>query len=219
MTKYNERPSPPFSASEHKNEVKIGNDGNNYVSRANKNNIFRWYIIEECNTAEKYYMQFPKYYLDKKFIKFNLKETETKLKKIKNILKKNNIYLFKIGWKNIGSFIDYAWMDAREIIIEKYGKQKYFKDIVEKIRKDNSIDKKKTDYDILRKNFYNIFNLIFYTDNRSFFSLNNGDLELQWNLDKNSKDIVTDILRKEFKKKYIIPKSINKSIIIKLNKL
>lgn len=205
MSKYEKRLSPSFSAQDYKNEIKIGNDGNEYVSRPDKNNIFRWYIIKNGKNAYDYYMQFPHYYLNKKFIKYDLKETETKLKFVENDLKKYNIYLFKIGWKNIYNFIDFAWDDARKMIIKKYSKEKY---VEEKI---------KGKY-VLNTYFYDIFNIIFYTDNSAFFSLNSGKLNFQWNLDKNSKNIVNQTFTKYFKKNYIHPKNIQKSIIVKLRK-
>ena len=59
-------------------------------------------------------------------------------------------------------------------------------------------------------------NHLFYTENSLFLSQNSGELFLQWNLDKNSLKIVNELMKKEFGKKYIQPKTTNKSIIIKL---
>lgn len=41
--KYVKRPSPPYPANECCGQVMQGNDGNMYVSRADKNNVCRWY--------------------------------------------------------------------------------------------------------------------------------------------------------------------------------
>ena len=117
MSKYEKRESPPVSAQDFRNKIKQGNDGEEYVSRADKNKVYRWYKIksmDKCSTAEKYYMQFPENYLQKKFCKYDLKKLEMKIKRVKKELKQKNIYLFKIGWKNVYHFINYAWEDARE---------------------------------------------------------------------------------------------------------
>ncbi len=36
MSKYEKRPSPPVSAQDFPNNIKIGNDGNEYVSKPDK---------------------------------------------------------------------------------------------------------------------------------------------------------------------------------------
>ena len=117
MSKYGKRESPPVSAQDFPNKIRKGNDGEEYVSRADKNKVYRWYKIKSmynCSTPEKYYMQFPENYLQKKFYKYDLKKLEMKINRVKKELKQKNIYLFKIGWKNVYNFIDYAWEDARE---------------------------------------------------------------------------------------------------------
>ena len=201
MSKYEKRPSPPFSAQDFPNQIKIGNDGLEYVSKADKNKVFRWYKIkymEECKTAEDFFMQYPEYYLNKKFYKFDSKEFEKKIKIVTKELEKKKIYLIKIGWEGVFDFIDYAWMDAREII-----QKKYFKDI-----------KIKTGYEIMH-----YANFIFYTDYRLFWAKHDGDLYMQWNLDKNGKKEAFEIFKKYFKNKFIEPKNSSKAIIIKLPKL
>ena len=117
MSKYEKRESPPVSAQDFPNKIREGNDGEEYISRADKNKVYRWYKIksmDKCSTAEKYYMQFPENYLQKKFCKYDLKKLETKIKRVKEELKQKNIYLFKISWKNVYHFINYALEDARE---------------------------------------------------------------------------------------------------------
>jgi len=186
------RPSPTESAQDYPNKIKEGNDGNEYVSRPDKNGIFKWHKIKEankCKNAYEYFIQFPDYYLTKKLIKYDVSPLEKKLMSIKTELSKHDIHLLKIGWKGIGYFIDNAWLAAETALAKKY--------------------KLKNPYDVLDKT-----NFIFYTDKGLFNASLDGHLNLQWNLNKKSLDIVSDILQKEFKKKYIRPKSKNKTIII-----
>jgi hypothetical protein len=42
LKKYKNRKSPPYPANENCNKTMVGNDGNNYISKANKNNICSW---------------------------------------------------------------------------------------------------------------------------------------------------------------------------------
>ena len=42
LKKYKNRKSPPYSANENCNKTMVGNDGNNYISKSNKNNICSW---------------------------------------------------------------------------------------------------------------------------------------------------------------------------------
>ena len=42
LKKYKNRKSPPYSANENCNKTMVGNDGNNYISKPNKNNICSW---------------------------------------------------------------------------------------------------------------------------------------------------------------------------------
>jgi hypothetical protein len=202
MSKYEKRDSPSYSAQDYPNKIKIGNNGLKYVSKSDKNKVFRWYKIKdmnECNNPDKYYMQFPENYLQKKFYKYNTIKVEEVLNKVKEELILKNIYLIKIGWKNNYNLIDNAFDEATEFIIKKYFK-----------------DKKLSKYEILDSH---LANFIFYTENRLFWSKNSGELSLQWVLYKNSKKEAFDILRKYFKNKFIEPKSSSKTITIKLNKL
>ena len=178
------------------NKIKIGNDEFEYVSKLDKNKVFKWYkikIILDCGSPKKYYMQFPKNYLQKKFIKYNNKSIEKKLNIIKKILKKENIYLLKMKWKGNYNYIDNAWFNAQRIMTKKL--------------KNNKIS---------RINILNNSNFIFYTENSFFWSQNTGNLTIQWNLHKDSKKYVFDLFKKKFKNKFIVPKSLSKAIIIKL---
>ena len=42
LKKYAKRPSPPYPANECPNQIRIGNDGNEYVSKPDKRGIFAW---------------------------------------------------------------------------------------------------------------------------------------------------------------------------------
>jgi hypothetical protein len=42
LTKYNHRKSPPYPANNNCNKTMVGNDGNKYISKPNKNNICSW---------------------------------------------------------------------------------------------------------------------------------------------------------------------------------
>jgi len=198
MSKYEKRNSPPYSAQEYPNKIKIGNDGLEYVSKSDKNKVFRWYKLKnmfECTTPEKYYMQFPVNYLQKKFYKYDTIKIEKILNKVKKELEMKNIYLIKVGWKNVYDYIDNAFDEAIDYIIKKYFKNK-------KISK----------YEILDSH---LANFIFYTDNRLFWSKNSGELSLQWNLYRDSKKEAFSIFNKYFKNKFYEPKSSSKAIIIK----
>jgi len=200
MSKYEKRSSPPVSAQDFPNQIKDGNDGLEYVSRADKNKIFKWYKIKEgekCSSAEEYYMQLPQFYLDKKFFKYDIKHFEKNIKIVSRELEKKNIYLIKIGWKYVYDFLDSAWEEAREIIIAKYFKDK----------------KIKISYEVM-----DLANFIFYTDYRMFWARNDGKLYMQWNLNKEAKRESFDIFKKYFKNKFIEPKNSNQAIIIKLPK-
>ena len=113
--KYLKRPSPPVSAQDHPNKLMKGNDENEYISKPNKNGIYKWHKIVWKNTAEEYYMQFPENYLNKKFYKYKTTELLKKFKKVESELKKNNILFLEIGWKRVYYFIDFAWEDADKI--------------------------------------------------------------------------------------------------------
>lgn len=109
------RPSPSDSAQKNPDKIMIGNDDYEYVSRQDKNGIYKWHKIVWKNTAEEHYMQFPENYLNKKFYKYKTTNLLKKFEKIKNELKKYNILFFEIKWKNVYNFIDYAWEEADKI--------------------------------------------------------------------------------------------------------
>jgi hypothetical protein len=42
LKKYKNRKSPPYPANENCNKTMVGNDGNKYISKVNKNNVCSW---------------------------------------------------------------------------------------------------------------------------------------------------------------------------------
>ena len=196
MSKYIKINGKITYAKDFPNKIKDCDDTSSYVSKLYKNKVFKWYrikIILDCGSPKKYYMQFPENYLQKKFIKYNNKSIEKKLNTIKKILKKQNIYLLKMKWRGNYNYIDNAWFNAEKIMTKKLKNNK--------ISRINVLDKS---------------NFIFYTENSLFWSQNTGNLTIQWNLHKDSKKYVFDLLKKKFNRKFIIPKSLSKAIIIKL---
>ncbi len=45
--KYRDRPSPPYPANDCKNMKKKGNDGQEWISRSNKNGVYSWLIVKD----------------------------------------------------------------------------------------------------------------------------------------------------------------------------
>ena len=91
-----------------------GNDGNEYISKPDKNLIYKWKKIKQIDktkTPYEYYSQFsePK-------IKFDTEKFITKWTLATTELSKQNIILLEIGWKKIGIFIDFAWETANEYL-------------------------------------------------------------------------------------------------------
>jgi hypothetical protein len=53
LLKYSRRNSPPFSASDCKSQTKIGNDGNKYSSKVDKNGTYKWVKSTQNNKTKK----------------------------------------------------------------------------------------------------------------------------------------------------------------------
>ena len=192
MSKYEKRNSPSYSAQKYPNKIKIGNDGYQYVSKPDKNMIYKWYKIksmDKCTSPEKFYMQFPENYLQKKFNKYSTTKVEKILNKLKKELESKNIYLIKIGWKDVYDYVDTSYDKAYNYILKK----------------NNLIDLDKA-------------NFIFYTEKNLFWSKNTGKLFLQWKLYKDIKKYTFDLFHKYFKNNFIEPTNISKAMIIKLKK-
>lgn len=192
-SKYSERPSPPYHANECKNKIMKGNDKKSYISKPNKNGIFKWYPLKSGKTPEEYYNQFP----EKKIKKYIFPDKV--LEAVKKDLLKENILFIKIGWKNVYDFIDDAWYDVTRLIEKK--------SIIKKIRQTD----KKSD-------ITNIISFIFYTDYRRFWSEINGELFLQYNILPKDKPKVIEIFKNYFGRRFIWNGSKNKALLIKLHK-
>jgi len=182
------RPSPSESAQDFPDKVKKGNDKNFYVSKPDKNGVYKWKKIVDKKTAEDFYNQYPEIYLDEDFKKYDYKPTLKTLEKAKKELEENHIYLFLIPWKKTTNFVDSAWSEALDLISKK----------------------KNVNQESWKNNF------LFCMESDIFFSQKRGEITLQWNLDKKALDILSEIFNKYFGKKYIKPKNKRKSIIIKL---
>ena len=91
--KYELRKSPPFHAKDYPNETKEGNDGEMYISKKDKNGIYKWILKYKFKkTVEEYYAQFgykPKY---------NVSFIKSKLDNLKEDLKKIGIFLYYMKW-------------------------------------------------------------------------------------------------------------------------
>lgn len=190
------RPSPSEHASDKKNEIVEGNDGNSWLSSPDKNNVYHWKKLKgmfQTKTAEEFYDQYPQ-----KPDKFNYKPIVQKLDRIRNELYKDHIYLFAIGWKNVGNFVDDASDDINNIYLQKIP---YVKELVK-----NNIDP------------FSKVSTLFYTEHRLYWSAKNGVLNLHHDIRGNHKQIVTDALKKHFGKKFSYTTN-RKTIDIKLPSL
>lgn len=111
--KYSIRPSPPYHAHNFPNKIKIGNDENEYISKQDKNGIYKWVKIELKKSAEEYYKQFPNY---KKSI-YDSSFLTKKIKDLSKSLKKIGVTFYFVKWNECsqyGSRVDYeCWSENR----------------------------------------------------------------------------------------------------------
>jgi hypothetical protein len=177
------RPSPRFHAATFPNEVKEGNDGYDWISLPDVNGVYRWKKLknmDQAKSAEEYYDQYPEH---RDSPKRDPSEIVEKLNTISQELKKQNIYLFRVGWKKVGDFIDNAWDDAEDVV-RKHAH-------VKKLLKDSSDDTP-----------MNVVSMIFWTDHRQYWSTHDGELTLQHAIQKGDSDIVLKLFRKSFGKQF-----------------
>lgn len=59
--KYINRKSPPYHANDCPNNIVIGNDDNQYLSKKDKNGIYKWIKLVVKKTPNEYYKQFANY--------------------------------------------------------------------------------------------------------------------------------------------------------------
>ena len=191
-----ERPSPSEHAGAFKNKIKEGNDGNDYISLPDKNGIYKWKKIKDMNetkTPEEYWLQFP----DNTKPILNITPLLNKLKLVKDELRKHGIYMFRIGWKNVGNWIDYAWDDA-QAMLEKIPKVKKY---VEENGEYSTLD---------------AASMLFWTAHGEYGAKRDGTLNIQHNIHRKDLPIVKEIFEKHFGKKYFWKGSNKKTIQVKL---
>lgn len=114
------RNSPKEHAKDFKYEQKQGNDGYQYASLPDKNNIFKWKKINEdlSNSIDIYKFWHSEDELNKN-IKYNYKDALQKIKLLKKELQKYNIFFYYLDYMGKWSgldlhFIDYSWEEAFE---------------------------------------------------------------------------------------------------------
>lgn len=112
------RKAPIEHATEYKYMQKSGNDGYDYASLPDKNNIFKWKKINPdiTNAIEIFKFWHTEDEYNKK-IKYNYKELLKKINLLKKELHKYNIYFYYLDfmgqWSGLDRhFIDYSWDDA-----------------------------------------------------------------------------------------------------------
>lgn len=188
VEKYKKRPSPPYHAGDCKNCIVPGNDGNNYVSKQNISGVYQWkrlWDARECKTPYEYHSQFGDYTK-----KYDPGDFIAKYKLVSRELLTHGIYCFKIGWKNVGDFIDFAWEDAVNYVRYKIN--------------DSSIDE-------FSKTF------VFYTENGLFWATHNtGEIEIQHNISRGDKKLVIDVFKKHFGNKYKWNGTKHRTITVKI---
>lgn len=189
--KYNQRNSPNVSAQDHPDKTMVGNDKKMYLSKADKNGVFRWVKfkqMDETVDAKTYWSQFGHKSI------YNLKDLKFKLLQISKLLKKENILLLETGWKTIGYFVDYSWDEAKNMIMRTHVKSK-----------NKSI------------NILDTFSFLVVSDNMYYWSSVNGKLHIQYNF-KNSDDkkYVFKVFKDVFATDVTIPSSSKSTIVVNL---
>jgi len=184
------RPSPPYHANDCKDVKMVGTDGNEYISKKDKNGVYHWKIVKDGKTAREYYSQF-KTYTDK----YDPKPVILKLKIVANELKKSNVFLVpEIRWDSVGIMIDDAWDDAQEYVSKKTG-----------VRSLDVMDQ---------------YSFMLYTNHRMFFAtVLNGDLTIQHNILDKDLDLVYNTFKKHFGTSFKWNKRDSKTMMIKLPKI
>jgi hypothetical protein len=192
LKKYTTRNSPPLPANNHKWAIEEGNDGEQYVSRPDKNNIFRWKKINQNpKKAYDYYKQIlPAKELKKKF---NDTKYLTKMKAVAKELKKHKIFVYHLEWGTIQNFIDHAWDDVMEFIAKA-------------TRTNSNIE------------IMDNYSFVFSTESQLFSATTgNGTLYLQHNILAKDRKLIDQVFKKHFAK-VKVPVSKTKAMEIKLDK-
>lgn len=112
--KYKTRDSPPYHANDCPNEIKEGNDENLYVSKKDKNGVYKWVKIHEKKTAIEYYKQFPNYIEPKHDISFFIRA----IPELKKELNKIGVNFYYIEWEKYGDSI-FTYEYFKEDVLDK----------------------------------------------------------------------------------------------------
>lgn len=202
--KYLNRPSPPYKAGNCKNTIIVGNNGKRWISVPDKNGIYHWKQFKEMyqtSSPFEFYKQLP----TAKPIKYDYIKIVKKLTNVRKELYKYNIFMPYVEWKKTTQFVDYAWEDAINILVNNPKIKKLIKS-----RQDKSKRKSKNPLDWI--------SFVFYTPFVLYWSSILGTLFIQHNIRKEDKEIVKSIFKKHFGQKFKWEKS-NKTMTIKLTKI
>jgi hypothetical protein len=185
------RNSPPLPANSHKWKVEDGNDGKQYVSRPDKNNVFRW---QKLNSSPKRAFDYYKQLFPAKDIKKKFNDTTfvNKMNAVTKELKKHKIFVFHLEWGRIRNDIDFAW----DVVLENVART--------------------TRMDALK--VMDHYSILFFTDNQLFWATTgSGIMYLQHSILKKDRSLIQQAFKKHFKKA-TIPMSPQKAIEIKMDK-
>lgn len=208
--------SPEALPENYKFKVVKGTDNKLYLSKPNKDKIFKWYKLKdlsETSSPIQYYKQFPEFNKGINKILYNPELILKKLNKISKMLLEFDIYLFNVGWKYVWNFDDYATLEAKDYIINKYQSKNYVDDRLILIHPEPIKNKER----FLYSNYCKIFNFMYYSEYLVYKSTINGELKIRWVLDKKSRKIVSELFQKEFGNNFFKPANPKTPIIIKLN--
>ena len=105
------RLGPAEHAGEHRWKVKQGLDGNEWVSRPDKNNVYRWRRVLPGRSAARAVAQVtPR----PPSVKYDQREFLTTWRAMARDLRRQDVYAYAMKWKDTYDIFSYAWADAVE---------------------------------------------------------------------------------------------------------
>lgn len=187
------RPSPSEHAKDHKWKELRGNDGNGYVSRPDKNGVYRWRKINPTPAkALDYYKQVLKPAELK--IKHSAAGFLKKARAAARELRRHKIFFYHVPWGSIGNFIDNAWDN-----------------VCESVERATGVDSGEV---------MDHFSIIFFTDNRVFWSeRGDGIINMQHSILKKDRDLVERVFKKHFGRRVVLPKRDTRTIDVSFKSL
>lgn len=187
------RPSPSEHAKDHKWKALRGNDGNDYISRPDKNGVYRWRKINpEPAKALDYYKQVLKPAELK--VKYSAAGFLKKARAAARELKRRKIFFYHVPWGSIGNFIDNAW--------------------------DNVCENVETATGVGSGDVMDHFSIIFFTDNRVFWAeRSDGVVNMQHNILKKDRELVESVFKKHFGRRVTLPKRDTRTIDVSIKSL